>query len=214
MLNECEINIWSVCLDRAPGQVRTLYHSLSTDEKCRAANFRVESDRDGFIVARGSLRRILGRYLSLRADQVCFSYSQHGKPSLDHDNIPLRFNVTHSRGLAFVAVARGREVGVDLEFVDESFAFMKTARTVFSATEYSWLQALKPSSRADAFFRCWTRKEALLKAVGTGFSQKAESKEARNWTVADLPVAAAYKAAVAVEGPIDSIRFRSENSPI
>lgn len=209
---EGEIHVWRIHLDRGTRQVKEIFEWLSPDEKHRAVSFRVPADRDRCVVARGSVRRILSRYLRVRPEQVCFSYHRYGKPSLDDSSSTLRFNVTHSQGLAFLAIAKGREVGIDLEFIDRNFAFMKTARRVFSSDEYSRLEALDQVLRADAFFRCWSRQEALFKAIGTGLSERSSERDtSRIWTLEDLHVGPTYKAAVAVEGSLSSITLRSED---
>ncbi len=221
-----DVHIWHVCLDQHSSYVNSLFQTLSPDERQKAESYRFEDDRNCFVVARGTLRKILGEYLNSDLNQICFSYSRYGKPSLNLARNPIRFNVTHSRGIALFAVALGREVGIDLEFIDKTFPIVKTAKQVFSPTKCTELQNLEPDLQAAAFFQSWTLKEAYLKAIGTGFSNPglyytdlaipAESdfsrrtavfENRRGWTFANLAVDSNYKAALAVEGKIGDIRY-------
>src|SRR5262245_49624616 len=116
-LENDEVHVWRAVLDRTPMRVRSLRQLLAANEQGRADRFRFQKDREHFIVARGLLRIILGRYLNRQPNQLRFGYSQYGKPALSEESgCPgLRFNLSHSHGLALFAVSRGREVGVDIE---------------------------------------------------------------------------------------------------
>jgi medium-chain acyl-[acyl-carrier-protein] hydrolase len=162
-----DVHVWRVSLDQ-PEECRSeLRELLSADEKERARRFYFPRDRDRFVVGRGTLRALLGRYLSHKPRRLHFTYGAHGKPALAGR---LRFNVAHSEGLALVAVARDREVGVDLERVRPEVATQEIARRYFSALENQALQALPRPLRALGFFQCWTRKEAYVKATGAGLA--------------------------------------------
>ena len=221
-----DIHVWRVCLDRDSFYVKTLFQTLSSDERQKAENYHVNKDGYRFVVARGMLRKILGSYLRLSPNRIGFSYNRYGKPFLDSEDNSFRFNVAHSRGLALIAVTRGREVGIDIEFVDENIEILKIAQSAFSPTELSKLQTLESNLQAAAFFRGWTRKEAYLKAVGTGFSDPKKQladplmaaelhnssritgfEKIRDWTLATLASEHKYMAALAVEGEIGTIRY-------
>ncbi len=171
-VTEAEVHVWRVSLDLPSARVERLAQAMSEDERARAGRFFFERDRRRFVVGRGTLRAILGRYLGLPPGDLAFSYSPHGKPVLSPgaDGPPLCFNLSHAAGLALVAVARGREVGVDLERVREDFATGEIARRFFSPAEVAALEALPPEGQCAAFFNCWTRKEAYIKARGEGLS--------------------------------------------
>src|SRR4051812_17773983 len=119
-----ELHVWRAELAQNPSLLTRLERTLSEDERERAARFHFRRDAERFVVARGVLRDILGRYLCERPERLRFVYNEFGKPSLagEHAGGPHRFNLSHSRDLALYAVTLGREVGVDLEFVRPDFA--------------------------------------------------------------------------------------------
>jgi len=165
-----EICIWKALLDREPGFVRSLVEVLSPDERERATRFHFARDRDRFIVGRGVLRELLGAYLKSSPEGLHFRYGLQGKPALERDNRSptICFNVSHTKGLALFAFARGRRVGIDLEYIRADFKVEELAQRYFSESEREELSALSASSKAEAFFLCWTRKEAYIKACGEG----------------------------------------------
>lgn len=164
------LDIWYAWLVASRAEVDALRVMLSADERERATRFVFKRDRRRFIVARSVLRTILGRYLGCTPADVRFTYGAHGKPVLLDDARETRFNLAHSEDFAVYAVTRGRDVGVDVERVRHRFAFTEIAERFFSAAERAALQRLPPRQRARAFFRCWTRKEAYVKARGDGLT--------------------------------------------
>ncbi len=163
-----EVHVWRVDLDGVPeGAVAS---SLSADERERAGRFRFERDRRRFVVARGVLRRLLGRYLDREPARVRFGYGPRGKPFVAAGG-GLRFNLSHSAGLALLAFGWRREVGVDVERVRPVPEAEDIARRYFSRWEEAELRRLPAGERQAAFFRCWTRKEAFVKATGDGLSR-------------------------------------------
>jgi len=116
------------------------------------------------------MRLILSRYTGVAPRELVFSYGTRGKPELSGRLAAITFNMSHSNEAALLAVTRGATLGVDIEFVNREMAVEEIARQPFSATEVRCLEILPPSERADAFFSCWTRKEAYVKAIGEGFS--------------------------------------------
>jgi 4'-phosphopantetheinyl transferase len=217
-----EVHVWTASLSRPPEEVERFEGLLSEDELQRAARFRFGRDRRRFIVARGSLREILARYVSLPPSLLRFGYNAFGKPELrgQAGPTPIRFNLSHSEDLALYAVAAGREVGVDVEFVREDVACEEVARSFFSGREVETLMVLPRDARKLAFFNCWTRKEAYIKARGAGLSLpldafdvslspgepaalmhvRDEPREAARWSLRELSPAPGYVAALAVEG--------------
>jgi 4'-phosphopantetheinyl transferase len=165
-----EIHVWHAALDRDEKILGRLESRLSPEEKARADRFHFVNDRNRFVAARGLLRDLLGKYLHQAPAGLEFSYGEHGKPSLSGGNASsgLCFNLSHSAGLVVYAIAKERNLGIDVEHVRPESAGEDIARRYFSAREVSDLQTLPPEVRVEGFFHCWTRKEAYLKATGMG----------------------------------------------
>jgi 4'-phosphopantetheinyl transferase len=163
-----EVEIHCFSLDVGAARVRELKSSLTSEERDRAARFRFERDRDRFIACRGRLRELLG----VRPDEE-FVYGRFGKPRLEGSEV--RFNVSHAHGMGMIAIARAREVGCDIERVDPAFADDKIPERFFSPYEVNALRALPEGEQCRAFFRCWTRKEAFIKACGMGLQLALDS---------------------------------------
>lgn len=164
-------HVWKLRLDLPPGDVRALRELLSADECERADRFVFDAHRNRFIACRGQVRRILAAYLGTAPAELRFQYGARGKPSLalPADNL-VTFNISHSHDLALCAVARGGELGVDIEFIRPPSDFDGLAAHFFAPREVAALKSLPEDVRLESFFRCWTRKEAVLKAVGTGLA--------------------------------------------
>ncbi len=200
------------------------------DERERAHRLAFERDRRRFIVCRGVLRAILSRYLGAAPGSLRFQYNRHGKPALSSvsGEHPLRFSVSHAEETALYGVTLRREIGVDIEQVRAGFATDDIAERFFSRREISSLRTLSPADRPQAFFRCWTRKEAYIKARGDGLSlplsrfavsllpdepaallcARDDPQEASRWSLRDLPACPGYVAAIAVEGHDWQLRCR------
>jgi 4'-phosphopantetheinyl transferase len=161
------VHVFAVRLDdRALSTARW----LSPDETDRASRFHFERDRRRFAAARGVLRALLGRYLGVDPSALVFAYGRHGKPSLAPPWEGLHFNVSHSSDVALVALGTDHEIGVDVEH-ERPVAEMDSIRQRhFSPRENAEMDRLPESDRGHAFFLCWTRKEAFIKAVGDGLS--------------------------------------------
>jgi 4'-phosphopantetheinyl transferase len=163
-----EVHVWRASLERPPAAVARLRPLLAPDEQRRADRFRFERDRSRFIVGRGLLRVLLGRYLGLEPEQLRFQYGAFEKPRLAHDG-PW-FNVSHSGTIALYAVSTAGELGIDVELDDADFAQERIAERFFSSTEVDVLRSLPEALQPRAFLNCWTRKEAFIKARGDGLS--------------------------------------------
>ncbi|MGO8691512.1 MAG: 4'-phosphopantetheinyl transferase family protein [Thermoguttaceae bacterium] len=218
-----DVHLWSASLDLTQAAVDRLEATLSADEQQRADRFRSGQLRNRFIAGRATLRAILARYLAASPAAIAFQYNARGKPSLapPWDRRGLGFNLSHAKGLALVAVAGGREVGVDVEFLRPIRHLAGMVARWFSAEEQRQWQALPAADQPAGFFRAWTCKEAWLKALGAGLSLPLEQvsvavapdepprllstggdpREAGQWRLKCLPPAAGYVAAVAVRGP-------------
>lgn len=225
-LASTEIHIWEFPLTVADSDLSAYATLLSEDERIRAFRFHFQRDSGRFTVGRAAARSILGGYTGAAARDLRFDYSHYGKPSLAGVTADIRFNVSHSADLAMLAVVRGREVGVDVESIRVEVETDKLAERYFSLHERESLRAIPNNDRVSAFFRCWTCKEAFLKAQGLGLSRSLESfdvevnperparllstrpdpEEAARWSLRDVQTMQAYAAAVAVDGPVPSVK--------
>jgi 4'-phosphopantetheinyl transferase len=161
------IDLWTWPLEAPRGETAALEAVLSADERRRAASFVFAQDRRRFIVGRGRLRQVLSRYVALPPEALCFCYGAHGKPALSPSRSAPCFNLSHSAGLAALAIA-ACDVGLDIEKVRPIDSAI--AERFFSASENAALRDLRGAEWRDAFYRCWTRKEAVAKALGRGLS--------------------------------------------
>src|SRR5207245_6672996 len=167
------VDIWQIGIAELESMaLPALLRLLSNEERARAERFRSSRARTEFIVARAGLRSILSRYLDVGPAGMQFRYAAQGKPCLAfvEEQAPLHFNVSHSHGLAVYAVTTGCDVGVDVEKVRASVATERIARRYFSEREVADFLRVQPEQRCRAFFNCWTRKEAYLKARGSGLA--------------------------------------------
>jgi 4'-phosphopantetheinyl transferase len=170
-LPDREVHVWSASLAIDEELRRRLSDWLSDEERARAGRFYFDRDRGRFIACRGRLRALLGAYLQKAPHEIQFHYGPHGKPGLaSHAGTPLFFNVSHSHDLALFAFRRRGEIGVDVERLRPVGEAESIARRYFTPREWETLRELPTDARTAAFFRCWTRKEALLKAIGVGLS--------------------------------------------
>ncbi len=221
-LDGSNVHVWVARLERSPAELRALASTLSADEMERARRFHFERDQNGFIAARGVLRAILGAYLQVDPGRIEFSYGPQGKPALMGPDADLTFNLSHSDDVAFVALTRGRTIGVDIERMKPFAEVADVTRTIFSARELAEFRALAPDDQQASFFSAWTRKEAFVKATGLGFSMSVKEVEvsfgpgeeaqlvrlngsaglAKQWTLRDLAAPDGFKAAFAVPGPV------------
>lgn len=167
-----EIHVWRMNLDRPAAEVQEMRGVLSEDETARAARFVFDRHRGRFIVGRASLRSILGLYLGLAPRRLEFGYGWRGKPYLKKgsDGDRLRFNLSHSGELGLLAVIKAREIGVDVERIRQVKEHLRLAGRYFAPGEVAAIQALPGEVHYEAFFNCWTRKEAYIKALGAGLA--------------------------------------------
>ena len=218
------VDIWTANLDLSSYEMCRLEDTLSSDERERAAKFHFAGGRGRFIASRGILRDILARYLGRSASALRFSYGPFGKPALTDDfAADLRFNLSHSGSVALYAVARDREIGIDVERIDPSFIEDGIEGKFFSRNEVAKLRSLHAGKRLRAFFDCWTRKEAYVKARGGGLQISLQSFEVSlapdeaaaflsegesGWSLLALPLGRDHAAAVAIEGNNGGLRSR------
>lgn len=227
-LSADEVHIWQAHLDLPAELLAQLRATLSTDELHRADRFYFERDRHRFTAGRGILRNILSRYSGIKPALLEFGYSPRGKPALRSDSAggTLNFNLSHSGGIALYAVTRNRQIGIDLEMLRPMPDAEKIAERFFCAGESAALGNLPPTHKQEAFFLCWTRKEAYLKAVGEGLtclddvevsltpgepakvlSISGGVQQASRWSLQHLTPAPGCVGAVAVEGHDFSLSY-------
>jgi 4'-phosphopantetheinyl transferase len=163
------IDLWTLHLDVPLHTRETLFAELSDTERARAKRFVFERDRTRFIAGRGYLRRILSDYLGVAAVDVRIEESSRGKPGVADAGAPLHFNLSHSGAVAALGVSRTHDIGVDIELVRPITEGL--AERFFSGAENTALAALPEHERLAGFFRCWTRKEAFVKASGEGIQR-------------------------------------------
>jgi 4'-phosphopantetheinyl transferase len=214
------VDVWRIPLDEPLSTFSTL-SVLSSDELSRAKRFHFEKDRLNFVRCRCALRSLLSRYLGTAARDLCFEYQRGGKPELAAQQNPrhLQFSVSHSSGMALIAVSAGHRIGVDIERVCADVDIIGLAERFLSTRECAGLRVLPDRLREEAFFACWTRKESFLKAIGDGLSFpladfsvtinpdldpaleeiRGDHEARKRWFLADLGVVDGYRAAVAVE---------------
>lgn len=222
VLSNSEVHVWRASLEQPEALIQQLTQTLSEDERTRASRFYFERDRKYFIVGRGLLRTILGRYLNAEPTQLQFCYTSRGKPALADvgaSSTTLQFNLSHSHGLVLYAVTRDRKIGIDLEQLRQTSDVEKLAERFFSPRESATIRSLPPSQKQEVFFHAWTCKEAYLKASGEGLSRLEQvevslvpdepvrllstgedSSASSRWSVQVLTPAPSYIAALAVEG--------------
>jgi len=165
-----DIHVWPVQLVAPDTVVERCFVLLSSDERARAERFVFEHHRCAYVLSRGILRALLGRYISLQPADIHFSYGSKGKPHLCEFASQIRFNCSRSDGMALYAMTRHCDVGIDIEKIRPLQGMEQIALNFFCPEETRELLSLTPAERQEAFFRCWSRKEAYIKAVGDGLS--------------------------------------------
>ncbi|MDA0746277.1 MAG: 4'-phosphopantetheinyl transferase superfamily protein [bacterium] len=220
VLQDGTVHVWRFPLALSEEDVAGLRARLSKDEITRADRFVFPEHRRRFTVARGVLRTVLARYLAVDPAEMCFEYGSHGKPFLaGHD---LHFNLSHSGGLGLLALVRGQRIGADVEQIREKVRHEQIANRFFSSGEVEALGRLPQPQRVVAFFTCWTRKEAYIKAIGEGLScpldrfdvsvvpgepaellcVRGDPGATTQWTMRALDLGPGYVGAVVVEGKV------------
>lgn len=219
------IDVWRLTLAAPAASRDRLWGLLCEQERRRADRFAFDRDRDRFVVAHGGLRWVLSLYAQVPGQDLEFSSAPGGKPRLVTPG-ELRFNLSHSEETALLAVAWGREVGVDVEAVRVIEDLDDLATTCFSRAERRALAEVPETSRLEAFFDGWTRKEAFLKLLGDGLARplgsfdvtlapgepvrllRVEGARAGDWTLHAIDAGSGFRAALALAGPATPIRLR------
>ncbi|UUL82299.1 4'-phosphopantetheinyl transferase family protein [Sphingomonas qomolangmaensis] len=225
-LTDDVVDVWLVRLPPA-APPPALLAMLSPAELAAAGRFRHRPSHDSYVVTRGVLRQLLARYLGEAPAAVEITSQERGKPVVRG---PLRFNVSHSGEFALLGFARDCDVGVDIEAVRAAPDWLAIARRFFAADEADALAATADAQRETAFFRCWTRKEAFVKATGLGLSAPLDSFSVSldataprfvrlpptedNWSLHDIAVGRRYAAALVHRGEARSLRLHRLDDPL
>lgn len=201
------VDIYTIHLEADAARLDYFYEILSPEERERALRFRFAEHRRRSILCRGTLRETLAPYLEVEPAHIRFGYNRYGKPFVRDSRV--HFNLSHSGMFAMLGVSIGCEMGLDIERIDPRFAQDQIPERCFSPREVEQLRALPRGQQNAAFFRCWTRKEAYIKARGMGLALPLDSFDvslgpddppalyrAGNWSIQDLEAPAGYAAAV------------------
>jgi len=222
-----EVDLWLASLDCPPAPLRAMTKTLSADETERQFHF--DADRAQFMKARAILRDLLSRYLGCTAGEIVFAYESRGKPRLGDiksNTQDLRFNLSHSGDAALYAIARGRELGVDIESIRPGMPWERLANCFFCPSEVVKLHEWPAHQRTFGFFTCWSRKEAYIKARGDGLSiplnsfevsvepseepallAAADPDELMRWSFWEVPLGESFAGALVVNGRPSRVRL-------
>ena len=213
-----QVHVWSFDLDSVTLDPAHPEY-LAADEMERAARFHFPRDRHRFLAGRIFAHQLLARYLHLPIGRLRWRYSAYGRPEIDND-AGIRCNWSHSGGRILIGFALGREIGVDIEYARLDVDFDSIARSFFAPGEQAQLSGMPPAARPDAYYRCWTRKEAYIKARGMGLSlpladfevslapagpfellRSCDPVELHRWSFFSIDTCPGFLAAAAVEKP-------------
>jgi 4'-phosphopantetheinyl transferase len=211
------VHVWQAMVDTRPAVLDTLARTLDAAETARTGRFRFERHRLRHVFRRGMLRLLLGQYLDVDPARLTFDVNAFGKPSLagTAGGQKTTFNLSHSGDLVVIAIATGRDLGIDVEAIRPISDVETIAQRHFAPAERARLADAAAADRDLLFLRLWTRKEAYVKAVGRGLSIPLESfdvsapdscihADAVEWSLSDLPMPAGYVGAVAVQNAVQN----------
>lgn len=226
-----EVHVWQVDLIAWEKEAGSLFELLDAEERERTTRFKFPAPRNQFLISRALLRQALGRYRRIDARDMRFLTNANGKPILA-ESCDLHFNLSHSAGVTVFAVARHRQVGVDVERIRMDADALGLAERFFSPPEVQWLRSQPAAQLIPSFFACWTAKEAYIKAQGEGLSLPLSSfgvlpqgrsglqlqvygdpEESRRWAIWQLDLGPDVRAALAVEGENCRVRLGKWPSP-
>lgn len=222
------LHIWCALASEHEPALQRYTRLLSADELQRAGRLRLPRHRERFIISTGLLRALLGKYLDCRPESIQISRTLQGKPFLPaaFSSAPITFNLSHSRDAVLFAVRLREPVGIDVEYMRDNLDFIALAERFLSVQEYRTVSSLSGAQQKAAFYTCWTRKEAYLKATGKGLAGLSEAAALENglpsagerWTVIDLTIPEPfYSGAVAFSGgpaKIEALLLTLDNTGI
>ncbi|WP_372807032.1 4'-phosphopantetheinyl transferase superfamily protein [Pontiella sp.] len=208
-LTDTAIHLWGVHVSGVQDRLEAWHSLLCEKERAKAARFHRASDRCSSIAARGALRILLSAYTGMRAAEIVFEYSENGKPHVAESAV--RFNVSHSGDWVLLAFGLNRDIGVDIERIRPEMDVMSIASRYFTPGESGWIESAE--NRPAAFFHFWSRKEAYVKATGSGlfrelssFAVPFDDVEKDGWFFQRLEAGPEYAAAVVTNRPVESLR--------
>jgi 4'-phosphopantetheinyl transferase len=221
-----EVHVWRARLDIPQPAADSLLNLLNPEEQDRAAKFKFPDPRNIFVISRAFLRSALGAYLKTSPRELRFWTTSHGKPELT-GHPDLRFNLSHTEGMAVLGIVRQREIGIDVESLTREVNTLELADRFFSAVEAKWVRSQPESEQTRAFLYCWTAKEAYVKAHGEGLSLPldgfsviptlqpsplhldvfGDASESARWSMWQLEMPAGFCAALGVEGGGYTLRY-------
>jgi 4'-phosphopantetheinyl transferase len=219
-----KLHIWRIALDVPLTLLSALGAELSEAEQKQAERFRTDLLRQRYTAAHAALRRILAQYVHQPAAKLQFKLGEYGKPHLISEN-GFTFNLSHSNAWALCAVSRQQPVGVDIEWMKPLPDLELVAKRFFSRREQQAFATLPEADKPRGFFQCWTRKEAFIKALGTGLTHPLDSFDvtlrpdeeakmleirsatAESWSLAHLEPAEGYVGAVVLRGELADIKY-------
>ena len=223
LLNQNHVHLWLV---RLSGDIAGCESVLSNEESLRAKRFVRKADQEKFILGKAVTRKILSRYLGCAPDAIQFDIGLHGKPFVRHAQ--LQFNVSHAGDFLLLGLSSERHIGVDIEFQKKNVDCLALSKRFFSISEYEAIAAA--SDPVAAFYRCWTCKEAFIKATGFGLSfglsdfvvdvdrgallsVRREDFLARDFVLRTITTEIPdYFAAFVVQGSVEQVKFFRKNN--
>lgn len=220
-----EIHVWQIDIESQIQNLKSFWPYLSNIEQSRANNFRFEIHKNKYIIRTGILRILLSNYMTCQPNEIEFKIGESGKPKLTNSN--LAFNLSHSKNKAIIAFAINLQLGVDIEYIDEKIEAKQIATHFFSTKEIEQLYALNDVNVVDGFFNIWTKKEAFIKAIGTGLTYPLDSfdvnldvieknalthvgtsfAKAKKWNLFSIKTFKNYKAALAYKGKAKEVQY-------
>lgn len=219
-----EIHVWLTSTKVDKKQLAILWNILTPTEKGKTNQFKFAKLKHRFIISQGTLRFLLGKYLKIKPELIVFERNKYGKPYVKNLSTAIKFNLSHAHNLILFAFTLKHEIGVDIELARRNFPIDEISKRFFHADENQALLALPAKQRVAAFFNCWVKKEALIKAIGLGlfyaldkfnvdFSAHQSKVQIENlakkssWSVRKLSVPPNYLAALATENQNAKIKF-------
>lgn len=183
---------------------------LSESEISRAENFLLPTDRERYLISKGILKRLLSQFLEIDEMEIIFDHNKNGKPFLK-GNPDLKFSVSHSDDVFVIGLSNEMEIGVDVENLNREVAFTKLQDFLFSPDELAFVQDLDSKAKDEYFIKCWTQKEALLKANGSGLTQEMNqidlSSIDKSFYLKSCSVLGNYQISVAIKGHVNCCRW-------
>ena len=206
LISQNAIHVWRAPLNLSADKIHSYQSVLSSDELKRAAKFKFLTHQQKFIVARGTLRYLLGQYLDQPPESIVFQYTDRGKPYIAEQSI--FFSVSHADDWATYSIGLVEKIGIDVEKIRHDLAIASIAARFFSADENQHLQTLPIAKKTQLFFYLWTCKEAFVKATGNGLTESLSIEiHQEDYLVTPFYVAENYIAALITPTQIDHIQF-------